>query len=109
MISLELSKHGLDLDKRMIEMDNFKVLSKQLDQEEIFKGQQTIVIDIENTMVTKIDIKSQIELEQLRNKDNFIKDYIIIKTQRQSSRDGGYLQCCKYVNSSNCVCNVMVF
>ena len=40
---------------------------------------QTVVIDIENTLVTLIDIKKKHELEQIKSNENFENDYIIMK------------------------------
>ena len=41
------------------------------------------MIDVENTLVTKIDIKSREELENLKALENFSSDYIVIYRQKQ--------------------------
>ena len=49
----------------MQQSNNFKSLQKDLEQEAKFKKFKTIVIDIENTIVTKIEIKNLSELKQI--------------------------------------------
>ena len=43
-----------------------------------------MVIDIENTLVTLIDIKNKQELEQIKSNENFENDYIIMKKQQKA-------------------------
>ena len=38
-----------------------------------------MIIDIENTIVTKIQIKSKQEFDQIRGQENFLRDYIVLK------------------------------
>ena len=54
MMNIELQKirETLDLEKMMVEFTNFKKLQKEIKQDEVYRGLQTIIIDIENTLVT---------------------------------------------------------
>lgn len=44
----------------------------------MFYHMQTIVIDIENTLITQIEVKNCAELHALSERENFAQDYIII-------------------------------
>ena len=63
----------------MKKFKNFKRLQNEIQQDEVYYGLQTIVIDIENTLITKIEIKSKQEYEQIKQYDNFMNYYIVIK------------------------------
>ena len=45
----------------------------------MYRGLQTVIIDIENTFVTLVDIKNKDELDAIKEYENFHSDYIIIK------------------------------
>lgn len=62
----------------MIEFPNFKKLQKEIEQDEVYRGLQTVVIDIENTLVTQIDIRNKQEYDQIKANKNFESDYIVI-------------------------------
>lgn len=43
----------------MVDNKNFKKLQNEIKQDEAYKGIQTIIIDIENTFVTLIEVKNK--------------------------------------------------
>ena len=59
-------------------------------RDELLTTQKTIVIDIEGTLVTRVDIRSLIELNKLRTDENFKDDYIIVDDQSASD------VCCQF-------------
>ena len=68
----------------------------------MYKGLKTIVIDIENTLVTQIEIKSKQDLEILKSLDNFACDYIVVYPKRNSN-------CCEYNGTDQCICKLQVY
>ena len=91
MMNIEFSKvrEKYDLEKMMTEFKNFKKLQKEIKQDEVYRGLQTVIIDIENTFVTLIEVKNKEELDQIKEYDNFHNDYIIIKKNvgKKSKKD----------------------
>ena len=75
---LQKIRQKVDLEKLMIEFPNFKKLQKEIEQDEVYRGLQTVVIDIENTLVTQIDIRNKQEYDQIKANKNFESDYIVI-------------------------------
>lgn len=77
-----------------------------------------MVIDIENTLVTLIDIRNKQELDSIKSNENFEVDYIIMKKQqkakskkekeksRSNSRD---VNCCEHKDTDSCICEVLVY
>jgi hypothetical protein len=67
MMNIELSqiREKYDLEKMMVEFKNFKKLQKETQQDEVYRSLQTVVIDIENTLVTQIDIRNKQELDSI--------------------------------------------
>lgn len=63
------------------EVKKFKRTQSKLKISKFLENQKTIVIDVENTLVTKIDIKSREELENLKALENFSYDYIVFEGQ----------------------------
>jgi hypothetical protein len=65
MMNIELSKvrEKYDLEKMMTDFKNFKKLQKEIEQDEVYRGLQTVIIDIENTFVTLIEVKNKEELD----------------------------------------------
>ena len=47
-------------------------------RDDFLRNQKTIVIDIENTLVTKMDVKSLNDLNELKAKENFKEGYVIV-------------------------------
>ena len=90
-MNIELSKvrEKYDLEKMMTDFKNFKKLQKEIEQDEVYRGLQTVIIDIENTFVTLIEVKNKEELDQIKEYDNFHNDYIIIKKNvgKKSKKD----------------------
>ena len=64
-MNIELSKvrEKYDLEKMMTDFKNFKKLQKEIEQDEVYRGLQTVIIDIENTFVTLIEVKNKEELD----------------------------------------------
>ena len=60
------------------DVKKFKRTQSKLKISQFLENKRTIVIDVENTLVTKIDIKSREELENLKALENFTSDYIVI-------------------------------
>ena len=60
-MNLELHKivKKLNIEKMMFQFRNFKKLQKEIQQDDEYKGFKTIIIDIENTFVTQIDVKNK--------------------------------------------------
>ena len=69
MMNIELSqiREKYDIEKLMVDFKNFKKLQKEIQQDEVYRSLQTIVIDIENTLVTLIDIKNKQELDNIKS------------------------------------------
>ena len=66
----------------MIRFPNFNKISESLKSDLNFmKGKQTMVIDIENTIVTRIEIQNQMELQEIRNSTNYMNKYIEVSDQ----------------------------
>jgi len=79
---------------------------------------QTVVIDIENTLVTQIDIRNKQELDSIKNSDQFENDYIIMKKQQKArskkDKDKSIFNlkgeiCCEFKDTENCICDVLVY
>ena len=65
-----------------------------------FEAKKTIVIDIEKTLFTKLDLKSVQEYEGLKQLDKFDIDYIVI--------DKNSVESCSEC-SSKCICKLEVY
>lgn len=80
MMSTEVQKlrHKVDVEKLMTEFPNFKKLQKEIEQDDVYRGLQTVVIDIENTLVTLIDIRNKQEFDQIKQNKNFESDFIVV-------------------------------
>ena len=123
MMNIELQKirETCDLEKLMLEFPNFKKLQKEIQQDEVYRGLQTIIIDIENTLVTQIDLRNKQELDQIREHEKFESDYIIIqknickrqkKDKKSSKREEAKPKdeaCCEYHGTEECICDLLVF
>ena len=75
MMNLELSKiakAGVNLSELMQSFKNFNKLRSEIEQDTMFKGFKTLVIDIENTLVAQLDIKTKQELDHLSEQQNFL-------------------------------------
>ena len=66
------------LELLMKESKYFQKLQEEIKQDEVYNGLQTIVIDIENTLVSQIEVKSKQELDNLSDLGNFMYDYIVV-------------------------------
>ena len=84
----------------MLQFKNFQKLQREISQDEIFRGMQTIVIDIENTLVAQIELKSKEELEGLKELENFQQNYIVINHVKKK-------ECCG--SAPDCLCNIIVY
>lgn len=64
MMNKEYSKiiDRINLEERMRNQKGFITHQNNLMRDELLKNVKTLVIDIENTLVTKIDIKNLLEL-----------------------------------------------
>ena len=63
-------------------MNAVPILSKQRDiltQLASYRNRHTLVVDLENTFITKVDIKNRNELDCIQNKANFSTDYILLE------------------------------
>ena len=78
MMKVEYSKieNEVELYQKMIMFDKFKLLQKKLKISAVMQLYKSIVIDIENTLITKLKINSQQELENITQLDNFKDNYI---------------------------------
>jgi hypothetical protein len=61
----------VNISKLHSDLPNFKRLRKDIEQDGICKGQTTLVIDIENTIVTQVELKSRLELDDLKQMEDF--------------------------------------
>ena len=59
-------------------MPLFQENQNNLMRDDFLRNQKTIVIDIENTLVTKMDVKSLNDLNELKAKENFKEGYVIV-------------------------------
>ena len=81
MINHELEKVP-NLSLYMISFPNFNKISTALKSDlKFMKRKHTMVIDIENTLVTRIKIRNQLELLEIRNTSNYMDRFIEVKTQ----------------------------
>ena len=105
----------------MLEFTNFKKLQKEIKQDEVYRGLQTIIIDIENTLVTLIDVKNKHELDQIKEQENFNSDYIIIKKNvskrvKKDKKGNKIIEpdvqeeiCCELKGTEDCLCDLLVY
>lgn len=79
----------------------------------MFYNSQTIVMDIENTLVSKLDVRNAQELQNLKQLDNYQLDYVIIKKHQNKGKDRHSQSatpapiCCP--DMPNCFCDTMVY
>ena len=78
MMNVELVNNEINLKKLMSQKLNH--LPMELRMNNMLQGYKTIVIDIENSLVKRIDIKNYGELEGIKSMPNFENDYILIDT-----------------------------
>ena len=122
MMNIELSKirEKYDIEKMMIEFKNFKKLQKEIKQDEVYRGLQTVIIDIENTFITLIEVRNKEELDQIKELENFASDYILIKknVSKKSKKDkrGSKSKdeedidiCCEHKGTEKCICDLLVY
>jgi hypothetical protein len=121
MMNIELSKirEKYDIEKMMLEFKNFKKLQKEIKQDEVYRGLQTVIIDIENTFVTLIEVKNKEELDIIKEYENFHSDYIIIKknVSKKSKKEKSKGKsddiesdiCCEFKGSERCICDLLVY
>ena len=96
-----------DLEQQILDFPNFSRLQKEIAQEKIFKRTKTLVIDIENTLLTATEVLTKDDLEQIKQHENFKENYIVIKKIIKKSADNEF--CCIYQGTTDCVCNLIVF
>ena len=65
----------------LISQKNFSKTQKKMKMSKLIKDRTSLVFDIENTLVTKLETKTLEELEQLKQSENFTSDYIMIDTR----------------------------
>ena len=87
----------------------------------MYRGLQTVIIDIEHTFVTLIEIKNKEELDAIKEYDNFHSDYIVIKKNvgKKSKKDKKSNSkekvidepdfCCEHKGTDRCICDLMVY
>jgi hypothetical protein len=78
MMYVELQKFKVDLKNLMENGRKFDAICESLIPHRLFKNRGSIVIDLENTLLTHIELKSPEELEGYKNLENFQTDYILI-------------------------------
>jgi len=110
-----------NLEKTMMEFPNFKKLQKEIQQDEVYKGQKTLIIDIENTFVAQIEVKSKEELSQLKESDPaFLHNYVVIKKsiskktsktkkKKEETSPTEEERCCDYKGTDDCVCDLLIY
>lgn len=81
MMQVELSQLNLNLEQMMNAADRFSTHRDCLVPHVKYRNRYTIVVDLENTFVTLVDIKNTDELEIIKNKANFATDYILIEVE----------------------------
>ena len=82
LINKELQKIG-NLEEVMLTQKNLDKLSEKLRFNKSVNGnKRTIILDIENTLVTQIEIQSEHELKELRKMENYSKNYIEIRDSK---------------------------
>jgi hypothetical protein len=74
-------------------------------RDDLLKNQKTIVIDIENTLVTQIDLKSRSDLNQLIARENFKDTHIMVDMKMFASQG----LCCLFKGSEQCICHINVY
>ena len=65
----------------MRQTDRFETHRECLVPHVKYRHRPTLIIDIENTFVTLLDIKTQEELETFKMLPNFATDYILIEIE----------------------------
>ena len=84
----------------MINMPLFKENQNNLMRDDFLRNQKTIVIDIENTLVTKMDLKSLNDLNELKAMENFEEGYVIVKLPSSPLIQN----CCELEGTDQCLC-----
>jgi hypothetical protein len=88
------------IDSIMQGMDNFKSIMGMNHQRKNNKKCRTLVFDVENILLTQIEIFTRMQLELTKNHDDFEKDYIMIELPNLPN-------CCDV--GIGCLCNVKLF
>ena len=81
-------------------MDNFKSIMDMTHQRKKDKKRRTLVFDVENILLTKIEIFTRMQLDLTKNNDDFEKEYIMIELAKVPN-------CCDV--GIDCLCNVKLF
>ena len=64
----------------MADYPQFGTISESLKKDpKVIRGKQTMVVDIENTFVTQIEIQNEMELNEIRKSSNYRNCYIEVK------------------------------
>lgn len=50
----------------------------------MFFENQTIVLDIENTLVSRVDVKNPIDLRNIKQLVNFNRDYVVYQSKNKN-------------------------
>ena len=58
---------------------NFTAFQKEIKQQKVYQHLKTLVIDIEDTLITRIEILNFEELNIITLQDDYKENYIIIK------------------------------
>lgn len=61
-------------------------------------------MDIENTLVSRIELKNKTELVNIKANPDYKKEYVVVKAKDKKSKG-----CCEHENTSDCVCDVFVY
>ena len=92
-MNIEVNKISANLEKLMVDFPNFTKLQDEIEQDEVFCGHQTIIFDIENTLVTQLDLRCKQELDHIMESEKFETDYVVIdKSIVKKSRKKKYNQ-----------------
>lgn len=70
----------------MVECRLFHETQEDLKKYDFNEDSKTIVIDVENTLVTPYDLKNAEELEQLMKQEKFEREFILIDTKSFNQR-----------------------
>ena len=91
----------VDVYKLARATDSFDVDRLGLIAHPMYIKRQTLVIDLIDTFIIKIDLKSKLELQQIKNSPDYNTYYILISNDQR-------VNCCDKI-SAECICRIELY
>lgn len=96
-----IDEQNINLHRLMYNSDYFNRFRKQVVIDKNYMNKQTLVIDLMDTLITPVDIKSMHELRVLKNEPNFESNYILL--------DNEHPICCQKHFITDCTCRFELY